>query len=290
MRDAAPLTIQRVLTLRQFGAFKDVDLAELATVAENVVERRYAAGSVVVETGQRFPGAVFVCRGQLESAGRRWGPRHVVGGLEMITGRESAHEIRAATETRALMLSAPSFLDVLEDNYDVLSTTRRLLARTLLRHGITVTRPAVDPRVELRTLGMVERILILRGHLPFASLDALSAVAQVTDEVELPAGSRIHASGDTPARCLVILDGQIRVRTSAGRESIASSSVLGMIEAFAESPHVHDAYAYNAVRALRLPTAALFDVMEDQADLAIAVLRRLAVALIDRDPIPPEMN
>ena len=285
MRDPAPLTIQRLLTLRQSEGFGDVDLSELATIAENAFERAFAPGSLIVTPGERFPGAYLVVQGRLDAPGHEWGPRRIVGGLEMIAGRPSMHRIVAAAPTRTLLLPEASFAELLEDNYGVLSATRRMISRHMLAHVAEPFTPHVLPRVDARALGMVDRMLVLRAHLPFANLQALAALAQASEDVELAAGAAIHRAGEESAGPLVVLTGQVRVRNS-----ITTTSQIGGLEALAEVPHTDDAHALTRVHALRLPTAALFDVMEDHTDFAIALVRELAGALLDLQQFPPEVN
>jgi hypothetical protein len=55
MREHAPITIQRMLTLRQVPGFGDADLSELATIAENLVERTFVAGATVASPATRVP-------------------------------------------------------------------------------------------------------------------------------------------------------------------------------------------------------------------------------------------
>jgi CRP-like cAMP-binding protein len=291
MRDPAPLTIQRLLTLRQFEGFNEVDLSELATVAENMIERTFAPGALIVNAGSRFPGAYLVVQGRLEAPGHVWGPRSVVGVLEMIAARSSEHRIAAAAQTRVLLLPESNFDELLEDNYGVLSTTRRLIARLMLGYGSAPFTPQPVPRFG-RTLGMVDRILALRAYLPIAdgNLQAVSALAQASEELEYAAGTQIHHAGEEPAATLVVLDGQVRLRRHTGMEAIAATSTIGALESLAEVPHVDDAHALTRVRALRLPNAALFDVMEDHTDFAIAMVRRLAGELLDLQQFPPEVN
>ncbi|HSK04605.1 MAG TPA: hypothetical protein VK932_25310, partial [Kofleriaceae bacterium] len=108
MRSQAPITIQRMLTLRQYPGFSDADISELATIAENVVERRFAARATVDAPGSPVPAIHLIVEGRLEAAGsgRAWGPRHVYGALEAIAGRAAAERVVATTDTRTLQLAA----------------------------------------------------------------------------------------------------------------------------------------------------------------------------------------
>jgi CRP-like cAMP-binding protein len=274
MREHAPITLQRMLAIRQFAGFSDVDLAELATIAENVFERTIPAGATLVNAGVRFPGIYMVVRGQLVTRERSYGPRRLVGALEVIGGRPSRDAVIAAEPTQTLLLPSTGFSEILEDNYGVLSTTRRLLARQLLRYGAMPKR--IAPPLHSKPLGIVERLIVLRAMSPLASanVQALSSLAHAAEEIVVAPGELVSTEGMT-----LLLDGQIRIG-----DTIASHVVLGGLEALAEVPHA-DAEAVTSVRALHITSAALFDVMEDHTDFALAIVRKLATELLDVTPV-----
>src|SRR5690606_36469001 len=106
-------------------------LDELAAMAENLVSARFAAGTVVAPAATRLPALQLVLEGRIESrpAGLSWGPRNVFGALEVAAGRELAGSAVAVTDTETLELSASDFGEVLEDNFSVLLSALRELAR-----------------------------------------------------------------------------------------------------------------------------------------------------------------
>lgn len=275
MREHAPITVQRMLALRQFPGFGDTDLSELATVADNVVERTFVAGATVALPGSRVPAIHLLLDGRFEApSGDSWGARQLFGALHAIAGRTVEERVIATRDTHTLQLATTDFAEILEDNYGVLSTTRRLLARRMLAYDGLVARKQVSLERVVGPLGMVERLLILRATLPYASgnLQALSTLAQATEELHVPAGTRMLRAGDDPAGPLVVLDGM----------TTAPHAILAGLETLGDVPYVADVDALTPVRALRLPSAALFDVMEDHTDFAIALLAGLAGDLLDQ--------
>lgn len=299
MREHAPITIQRMLTLRQVPGFADADLSELATIAENLVERTFVAGSTVATPAARVPAIHLILEGRLESATARhaWGPRDLFGALEAIAGRTVPDRVVATSETRTLQLSTTDFSEILEDNYTVLSSARRMLARKLAEVGRTLAhRPRVLVDDVPGPLGLVDRLLILRGQLPFAraSIQALSALAQATEELHFPAGSPIHRAGEDADGVLVILDGVARIHRAGGRakspDVLASGAAIGALETLGELAYATDVDSISALRVLRLPSAALFDVMEDHTDFAIALVSKLASELLDLAQLPADVN
>ena len=267
-----------MLAIRQFAGFSEVDLAELATIAENVIERSLPGGLTLVNAGSRFAGIYMVVEGELASLENMWGARQVVGALEVIAGRPARETILVRAPTQALLLPAHGFNEILEDNYGVLSTARRELARAVLRRA--VERKLRVPHVGPRSLGIVERVLALRALPPFkaASLQALSALAQSAQEVTYAPGASIRNAGELSSGLLVVLDGS------------SSHTMIGGLETLADEAHAEDVTAFTAIRALHVPSAAVFDVMEDHTDFALSIVRTLASELLDHASLAPEMN
>lgn len=290
MREHAPITIQRMLTLRQVPGFGDADLSELATIAENLVERTFVAGATVASPATRVPAIHLVLEGRLETAGRHaWGPRELFGALEAIAGRPLSDRVVAATETRTLQLSTTDFAEILEDNHSVLSSARRMLARRLATLDPALAhRPRVLVDAVASSLGLVDRLLVLRGQLPFArgSIQALTSLAAATEELYFPARTSIARAGEEADGLLVVLDGVAR----RGTDILASGSAIGALETLGELAYSSDIDTISALRVLRLPSAALFDVMEDHTDFAIALVGRLANELLDGAQLPLEVN
>lgn len=136
MRDHPTRRVERLLTLRQFPGLADAELAELAVIAENVVERFYPAGARVA--GPARPAAIqMVVAGRLAAVdgSRTWVPHHAVGAVEVIAGRASVAPMTAEVDTRTLEIAADDFRELLADNFTVMSTAWRLLAARLLAAG-----------------------------------------------------------------------------------------------------------------------------------------------------------
>lgn len=294
MRDHRHVPMQRLLTVRQFPGFADAELSELATFAQNVVERRFAAGAKVVEANSRIAAVHFIVEGRLVSTDGKhaWGPREPFGVLEVLARRLSPVGVVAATDTCTLALATADLAEILEDNYSVLASARRALARRLLTfHGGAplashhATRPhapmAASPA---HSLGMVERLMVLRQQMPFAKsrIQALAALAQAAEEIRLPANTALQRTGEAPDGVIVILEGAARATwPGLGTHVLVPGQSVGALETLAMVPHAHDVETVTAVRALRTPAAAVYDVMEDHTDFALNVLGRLANDLLD---------
>ena len=209
-----------------------------------------------------------------------FGPRQAFGVLEVLAHRPVAAPVIAATETRTYELAAHDLAEVLEDNFGLLSTARRGIARGLL--AARARGPASRAPVAVAAtagLGLVERLLLLRQHLPFGSLPALAALAQTARELAVPAGATVCGAGEHPG-VLIVLAGAVRDHRAA-TEVVVPNDAIGVYDTLAEQPCPAPLEAITDVRVLRLSTPVLFDVMEDHTELALGTLAMLAGKLLD---------
>ena len=283
MSDFNPRILRRILELRQFPLLATGDLDELASLADNLVERTFPAGTLLASAGSRIDALHLILDGSIETRprGQAWGPRQVFGALEVFADRPMLGSAVAGTEVHTLQLSAGNIGEVLEDNFSILLATLRELATRLLAashphpHGAIVgTR---DP------LGLVERLILLRTQVPFAAarLQALATLAHASDEVSWPAGTTVARSGE-PATCgLVIIDGTVQARRGGSCRELGPGAPLGHLESIAGLHHTATVEATSDVRVLRSPVSAILDVLEDHADVGLAMIGTFAAALID---------
>jgi CRP-like cAMP-binding protein len=286
MPDFNPIVLRRMLALRQFPLFGGAELAELANVADNVIEAEYAAGAVIAGAGARVPAMHLVLDGRIEARGaaaRAWGPREVYGELEVLAERRPAAAAIAATATRTLQLTSTDVGELLEDNFGLLlAALRDLAARLVPARGARPLRALEVPRVE--SLGLVERLIVLRQQVPFAHghLQALAMLAHASEELSFPAGAVLARAGDPAAGSLVVLDGQLAARGPDGSARVLGpGDVVGNLETLAGLRHERTLEAVTPVRALRSGETAIFDALEDHTDFGLAIIARLAGALLD---------
>lgn len=295
MREPAPSTIQRMLTLRQFPGFGDTELPDLAAVAESLVDRTFRAGTQIADVGDRAPMIQLIVDGRFEApaSGHAWGPHQLFGSLEALAGRPFDERIVAVRDTQTLQLTTSLFAELLEDNYDLLASTRRVLARRLLAFPPSLLAGPEGPFDRfLEPLGMVDRLLILRSAMPFASanIEALATLAQLTEEERFAAGSYVHRLGEETLGPMIILDGSVHIQQPTASHLMGGGSTIAALETLAELPHLANITAVTDVRVLSLPGTGLLDVMEDHTDFAIALLVRLAEMLLQLQRLPRTTN
>jgi len=279
--------VERVLTLRQFPGFDEADLSELAIVAENVVEETFEAGAEVIGIG-RSPSLHLVLEGKLvgQTSRHTWGQHEVLNATEAMAGRRTREAVIAEVPTRTLRLAAKDFAEILEDNFGFLSNVRRMLARRLL--AVDATRPLTPSVDEVDAppgvLGMVDRLIVLRTLMPFAKgrIEALAALAQAAEEVRIPAQTVLGAIGESATSVLILLDGTASVtRPGAPPQIVGVGRAIGALEMLGEVPFTATIRTLGAIRALRCPGAALFDVLEDHTDLALGMIESLSGSVLD---------
>ncbi len=280
--------VQRLLTLRQFPGLSEAALDELAIIAENVVELEHSAGATVITPGRSAP-LHLVIEGKLVSgSGQSWGPLEVVGALEAIARRRRVEPVTAELPTRTLRLAASDFREILEDNYGLLTSVRRSLARGLLAEPPASPMPTTRAIETLSDapLGMVDRLIVLRRYMPFGRgrIEALAALAQATEEVRLPARTVVGTAGDPATSVLVLVEGTVRGVRDGVSFVLGPGHAPGALESLAEVAHTSTMSTLTPIRALRFPTSVLFDVLEDHTDLGLAMVEALAGALVERSP------
>jgi len=277
MSDRSPHLLRRVLVLRQFPLLARAELAELATVAENIVERTFATGELVAPA-ERLESLHLVVAGRLEHGARIIEPREVLGALEVTAQRPARVPTRALVPTRTLELGASDYLEVLEDNFGLLLANLRDLAARVAPLGLP--RPIAIP-TRSEKLGLVERMILLRQLLPFGSsrLEALAILAHAAVEVRWPAGTIVHRAGAPADRAAIIVEGSLR----AGDRLLEPGHSIGILETLSGIHYATTVEATTPVRALVSSADTILDVLEDHVDFALGILQTFARILIDSD-------
>jgi CRP-like cAMP-binding protein len=277
MLELDPFILPRMLALRHFSVFAGAELGELAMLAENVVEGTFARGAVVAAAGARPPALQMIVDGQIAMTGRTWGPREVFGTLEVLARRDLTAPAIAVVDTRTLQLFASDITDVLEESTSALRAMVRDLAGQMATHHPLARTPTLVSVTA--PLGFVERLIVLRQLVPFASarLEAVATLAQASEEVRFPAGAIVARAGDRATAAFIVVDGRLR----GGESLLGPGDAIGALEALAELGHPLTIVATTAVRALKSTTKAIFDVLEDHADFGMAMISSFAALLLD---------
>jgi CRP-like cAMP-binding protein len=280
MSDINVRTLARMLRLRHFPMLEHADLDELATVAENLIETNVPAGTLIAVAGSRLRGIHLVVDGRIETEprGQSWTTHQAYGALEVFANREVVHTAIAATPVHTLQLLASDLGEVLEDNFSVLLATLRRLAERVL--AIAPPHPRSFLLHTVDTLGLVERLIVLRQQLPFmaARLQALASLAHASDEATLPAGATITRAGDPATSAFVIVSGSAR---DSETNVLGPGASIGYLETLAGLPYRTTLEATSPVRLFRSRGSAILDVIEDHTDVGLAMLAAFSRTLLD---------
>jgi len=137
------------------------------------------------------------------------------------------------------------------------------------------------PRAE--SLGFVDRLMLLRQQPAFlaAPLEPLVALAHASEEVVLPAGTRVTRAGMTATSSYVIVEGtSSAVGASGVPRMLGPGDAIGHLEALSGQPHEETIEVIELMRALKVDAPRVFDVIEDHTDFGRAILAALADRLL----------
>ncbi len=293
-------SVERVLLLKRLPMVSTLSGPQLAFVADQIGERFFPKGSVLLREGEA-PGALYFPvegRIHLTSRGRvigHAGPGLAVGPFHVLARDERGLGAVAETDTVALELSAETLFEIFDEQFAILQHVLREVSRQIVEHvvrfpdSVFLLSPSTEgPPTPPRELDLVERIFLLRKSPVFlnASVSALGQLARGLTEVRLPAGTRLWREGEATGWGSIIVSGSIRCTSSRGHDFVAGPGIaLGALDAVAEVPRWFDAVTETPVVALQANMQYLIDVFEDNFAMAIdylAVQARWLLEILDR--------
>jgi CRP-like cAMP-binding protein len=293
-------SVERVLLLKRLPMVSTLTGPQLAFVADQIGERFFPKGSVLLREGEA-PGALYFPvegRIHLTSRGRvigHAGPGLAVGPFHVLARDERGLGAVAETDTVALELSAETLFEIFDEQFAILHHVLREVSRQIVEHvvkfpdSVVLLSPSTEgPPTPPRELDLVERIFLLRKSPVFlnASISALGQLARGLTEVRVPPGTRLWHEGEATGWGSMIVSGSIRCTSSRGHDFVAGPGIaLGALDAVAEVPRWFDAVAETPVVALQANMQYLIDVFEDNFAMAmdyLAVQSRWLLELLDR--------
>ncbi len=244
-------SVERVLLLKRLPMVSTLSGPQLAFVADQIGERFFPKGSVLLREGEA-PGALYFPvegRIHLTSRGRvigHAGPGLAVGPFHVLARDERGLGAVAETDTVALELSAETLFEIFDEQFAILHHVLREVSRQIVEHvvrfpdSVFLLSPSTEgPPTPPRELDLVERIFLLRKSPVFlnASVSALGQLARGLTEVRLPAGTRLWREGEATGWGSMIVSGSIRCTSSRGHDFVAGPGIaLGALDAVAEVP------------------------------------------------------
>jgi CRP-like cAMP-binding protein len=289
-RERSAGRVERVLALRSFPGLALVEPAHLAVMAEVAEERFFAKGATVFSPGAPVRAMQLIRRGEVAVlregvAMRRFGEGDIVGAIASLTRDPEGQHVVATVDTSTFEIDRDDFSDVLEESFSLLHAAMRgtlrgvLGCRKRLPKDAGFDAPILEETRPPVELGLVERVLFLRGLLTYgrARVEALAELAREMTPMRVPAGTELWAEGDASPHSLLVWSGVVACTTASGqRFRFGPDSAVGGIDSLAGEPRWYRAVAETDLVALRADVTHLVDVIEDNPDMGLDMLRSAA--------------
>ncbi|HVY47845.1 MAG TPA: cyclic nucleotide-binding domain-containing protein [Minicystis sp.] len=286
--------VARQLFLRSLGSVGTVTSAAsgLASQLARVMrDARFEEGETMFAAGAPVSEVFFLARGEAEMrapglAPWRFAAPAVLGAIDALHGRPHQRDAVATTTVHALALRHEDWFDALEEHFDVARENLERIATDLVRlhrelapaGGFGAAEPDTGPAVS--GLNVVERMLLLREVPSFAvaTVQTLARLADVAEEVELPAGRRFHEAGEPSTVVHVVASGLVEVEdpSSSLVARFGRARPVGGAAALGVPRRAFHAKAVAPSVLLALRREDLHDVMEDHFDLTRSLMIGLA--------------
>ena len=291
--------VEKLLALRSvpvFGGFPDEELVLLASTAQ---VKRFAAGEKLLARGERVQWIIVPVRGELTisrgsvlvgadelSAG--------VGLLSMLSEQASNLEVFASTAVVVMSIRRTALSDALEDDFQM---SLRLLSRLSSDLVAEFRSGDADRTIPAQDLGspptggqggqldLVERLLVLRPSQVFrtASLDGMAQFAKMMRSVRYERGEVLWREGVPATGMLVIVEGHVACdhRASSAVTRYGPYGLLGAIDVLSGEKTWATARCSTEVRGLWVGREELLDVLEDNFELTVNLLKFIAYRTLD---------
>jgi CRP-like cAMP-binding protein len=305
---ALPLVdpVQRALYLRTLPMFQGLGSPQVAALARLVEERIVEAGTVICEEGA-VPSEVFILvEGRVtESKGGFDWSREAPTGLgsyNLFVGEGNSPRIVAETDLRLLALHAMTFLDLIEEDFDVMFQVRRILMQRVmaLRAETATIRPfairdhtAGPSDIDDRPVdGLVDKIRLLADAPSWGSayVDDLAELAMSSHVVVLEAGDVLWLAGESTERFAIVATGTIRCTDEASGLSYVARrrDSIGGDVALSGVPHIVTAVAEVPSTVLSVGTEEILQLAEMHTSLGMTALRATAKEVLHLEQLCAE--
>ena len=289
--------VQRMLILRTFPAYANMSPEQLAVTANYTRERFHEPGTLLQRRGELSSHLHFVVTGAVElrrgdEVLRRFGPKSVVGGIGALARMPHAYDVVAVEQTITLEMPVEDIWDVFEDHFPML---RAVMGRVALQ--VIENRQSMGPNAGYsddvgkpvpcpdRPLDLVERMARLRASMSFAQsrLDAIAELARECREERHAAGSVLWREGERMDSFYLVVSGVVScVSQKTGQTfRFGPGDAVGVLDALAHEKRWYTATVTERTCVLRVDCETLFDLFEDQFELAQDMLAMMARSIME---------
>lgn len=285
MADDTPGLLERVLALKAIPELASLHPDDLLALARVARPSQWEPGVDPTQQADDAPRVCFLLEGRVRSDPRGRISFHeapcTLGLVEALADLRPA-PWRADSVARALVVGRAQLLEVAEDEFELWRALLRTVCSEALRRGVARWAPPRGPIPPGGGDGLVEladRIVLLRAAAPLreAGVHLLGQIAAEMEMIERNPGELLWDAGHAARGALLIVEGAVSSR-AAGRAPIrlGPGALLGLPESLSGGSHPERAVALGRLRALRIDTEALVDVLEDDPTTAEELLCAIA--------------
>jgi CRP-like cAMP-binding protein len=279
--------LDRALFLRAQPYFEGLEPSIVASIATHAVERFARAGEWLLRENEPVREVAFLAEGSVSimRGDEVLNEIKAPGGVGLaagLAGRRATPGIVATEPTVYLGVSFASFLQLLEDRYPLLLQIAQTLSRLAPSALARVEREL--PQASLgHPLDPVERIALARSAplLGEINLTLLIEILRSAREEILEEGRFLWRRGDAARDLALVVEGEVEVGDS-GHAIARQGDLLGLDDLLGAESVTRDVCATQSSRALVLSRQRFIDVVEDDFDAGMHLLRYLAARFIDR--------
>jgi CRP-like cAMP-binding protein len=246
---------------------------------------------VLLREGEPVEAIHYLVEGRVRASfkGRDLGtapPGSGIGALGVLTRDQQGMDAVAETDVLTLEQDSDAVFEILEDNFAILRYALQDVCRQIIDSVVNgPVQPQNIPPSSWRPPGddldLVDRIFVLRRAPPFAraSLNALAELARNVVQVRFDPGVRLWGVGEPGRNVVLLVSGSVRC-TPANRPSFTAGAgwPLGALEAIGGTTRWYEAVTETPVVGLSGDVETLYDVLEDNFDMAMAYLSTMGRA------------
>lgn len=288
--------MERLLHMRTLPILGTLSPEDLGLVAEQSRTRVFQEGDRLLRQGEPIAAVHIVIEGRvhLQRGNQVLGhatPGAGVGGLGYLARDPNGIDAVAEIEVVALELDGDTLDEILEDRFSVLQHVLRETSRGLIdlwheapRECLAAQTMMAAPGFE-SPLDLVQRMLFLREGLPFirASTSALADLSRGLVELRFEPGTVLWRRGEPGRQVQMLVDGIVACSSPIEGFELQPQPgyPLGGLDAVAGVPRWYDAVCESPVVTLSGNAEILFDLFEDNSDVALAYLAQIARVHLD---------
>jgi CRP-like cAMP-binding protein len=283
---------EKILHLRRGQASRvpsAVSAGQLSVIADQMRDRSFKTGSVLMREGEAPVAAYSLVRGRVQISRRgqvlgEVGPGAAVGVGGIVSRDALGLDAVATTDVLALELDRDTLVDIFEDFFPFLleaikeSSRRHLDFIRRMKQVPDLAETHLEPFL-LGQLDFVERLLFLKmpgGPFERSSVDALAEVAERTRYQSIEPGTTLWSEGERAGEACLIVRGTIACSSARdngpARFRAGRGIAIGALESIAGQPRWHDAVAETHAEVLQYDVDDLIDVFEDNVEMAMDFL------------------